>query len=427
MKALAVLAGLIAIGAPASAAADDLGQAVASARAGNPRLAAVSADGDAARARLSKARAARGPTVSLNAMAAQGRNDLDGFFGFDAADVTPSTAAIEAVQPLFASGALDAGVAGAVADRRRAEQILRAAEAELTVAVAQAYANVRLAEQGLETARRQAGLMAEIARQAAERFEAGEIARSDYAEATARRVQATAGLALAQSSLEGARAEYRRLVGRAPSALAPLPDLPELNGDLDAYLAAAAASSPDIAAAEAAADAARASVRRARAGFGPQVALTARAARVRDEFFPGYSSDEWRVGLQGRWVLFDSGSTAASVSEQVATARGAEAMARATRDAVEARALSAYHTDRSARLRQVAAIAALEASAIAARSVSDEVDADQRPLVDRLDAETRLADAERARAEADRDALVALCSRQAVLGDATCAGLAPED
>ena len=165
----------------------------------------------------------------------------------------------------------------------------------------------------------------------------------------------------------------------------------------------------------------------ARAGFGPQVALTARAARVRDEFFPGYSSDEWRVGLQGRWVLFDSGSTAASVSEQVATARGAEAMARATRDAVEARALSAYHTDRSARLRQVAAIAALEASAIAARSVSDEVDADQRPLVDRLDAETRLADAERARAEADRDALVALCSRQAVLGDATCAGLAPED
>jgi len=39
----------------------------------------------------------------------------------------------------------------------------------------------------------------------------------------------------------------------------------------------------------------------------------------------------------------------------------------------------------------------------------------------------RLYDAERARAEADRDALVALCSRQAVLGDATCAGLAPED
>ena len=75
------------------------------------------------------------------------------------------------------------------------------------------------------------------------------------------------------------------------------------------------------------------------------------------------------------------------------------------------------------RLRQAAAQAALEASAVSARSVAEEVAAAVRPLVDRLDSETRLADAERGKAEAGRDVLLAFCRRQAVWGDAACDGL----
>ena len=89
----------------------------------------------------------------------------------------------------------------------------------------------------------------------------------------------------------------------------------------------------------------------------------------------------------------------------------------------QTRALSAYHADHAARLRQAAAQAALEASAVSARSVAEEVAAAVRPLVDRLDSETWLADAERGKAEAGRDVLVALCRRQAVWGDAACDGL----
>lgn len=423
MRPVAPLLALLLAGAAVPASAMDLAEALAAARARNPDLAVAAAEGEAAAARQRRARAARGPTVALNAMAADGESDLGGFFGFQREDVTPSSAAIELTQPLFASGALRAGMEGAAADRRRAGQALRAAEARLTVAVTEAYADVRVAEQALDTARRQVSLTAEVARQAAERFEAGEIPRSDYAQATAGRAQALAERAAAEAALETARAEFERIVGQPAEGLASLPDAPGATEDLDGFLARAAASSPEIGAAEAQVAVARAGLRAARAAYGPNVALTAQAAQVRDQFLPGYRSDEWRVGVQGRWVLFDSGSTAAAVAERAAGLRAAEARLRAARDAAEAQALSAFHAARAAELRRSAAAAALEASAISARSVADEVAAAQRPLVDRLDAEARLANAERAKAQADREGLVSVCRRQAVVGDAGCGGL----
>lgn len=423
VKTAASLAAVLAVltGGPASAM--DLAQALAAARAHNPDLAAISAEVEAASARQDRARAAFGPTVSINGMMAHGESDLGGFFGFDRQEVTPSALSLEVSQPLFTSGALGAGRAAATADRRRAEESVKAAQARLTLAVVTAYADAQVAEQGLASARRQATLMAEIARQAGLRFEAGEIARSDYAEATARRAQALADRAGAEAAVQAARAEFARITGQPAVDLAPLPIPPDTTGDLDAFIAQAVAANPEVRAAEQAETVAVAQLRAARAGFGPNVALTAQASQVRDQFLPGYRSDEWKVGVQGRWVLFDSGSTAASVAEQSAGVRAAQARVRAARGGVEAQALSAWHAAHAARLRQVAAQAALEASRISAASVTDEVEADQRPLVDRLDAETRLADAERSKAQADAAVLVAACRLTAVAGDATCAGV----
>lgn len=410
--------------APA-ATAMDLRTALELARRNSPALALAGAEGDGAAARRRQAMAARGPSVTVNGLIGEGRSDLDGFFGFGDTATTPSALMLEARQPLFASGALRAGVEGAEAGVAGAREAYRAAEAEMTVAVVAAYAGVLTAAEGLATARRQSELLAEIARQAEARFEAGEIARSDLAEATARRAEALAGRAVAEAQLEAARAEFARVVGAPADSLAPLPPPPDTDADADvsAVLAAAVTANPGLAAAEAGVAGARARLRAARAGFGPSVALTARAAQTRDEFLPGYRNDEWRVGVQGRWVLFDSGSTTAAVSEQAAAVRAAEARLHDARNAVEARALSAFHGAHAARLRLAAAEAAHEARVISAASVAEEVAADQRPLVDRLDAEARVAAAERARTEARRDALVLACQVRALAGDATCGGL----
>lgn len=421
-RSLAVATALTAFAA-GSASAMDLADALAAARAHSPVTAIAEAEAEAATARQRRARAAQGPSAALNGMITGGQSDLGGFFGFGREDVSPSSLSLEVVQPLFTSGALSAGVAAAQADRRRAEAGLRRAQADLTLSVVQAYARVQVAEQMTATARRLAALMAEIARQSGERFEAGEIARSDYAEATARRAQALAERAAAESELETARAEFIRVVGQAPMDLVLLPVPPAPAEAFDDFLTRAVAESPEVRAAEQADAAAVAGLRAARAAFGPTVALSAQASQVRDQFLPGYRNDEWRVGVQGRWVLFDSGSTSATVAERSAGVRLAQARLRAARDAVEAQALSAWHAAHAARLRQTAALAALEAGVLSAASVAEEVAAGQRPLVDRLDAETRLADAERARSEADAAVLVMACRLRAVVGDAGCGGL----
>lgn len=414
---------LLGLATAAPAAAMDLKAALEMARRSSPLLAMAEAGDAAAAARRRQAQAARGPTVTVSGMIADGHSDLDGFFGFGATDVTPSAAMVEARQPLFTSGALRAGLAGAAAGVAGAREGRRAAEAGLTVAVVTAFADVLTAERGLATARRQSELLAEIARQAEARFEAGEIARSDLAEATARRAEALAARAEAEARLEAARAAFARVVGAPADGLAPLPSAPDIGTDVAAALDDAVASSPGLAAAQFGLDSARAQLAAARAGFGPSVAVTARASQTRDEFLPGYRNDEWRVGVQGRWVLFDSGSTAAAVSEQAAGVRMAEARLRDARREVEAGVLAAFHGAHAARLRLAAAEAAHEASVISAASVADEVAADARPLVDRLDAEARVAAAERARAAAARDALVLACQLRALAGDASCGGL----
>lgn len=419
----AAVALLLGLATASPVAAMDLKTALEIARRSSPLLSLAEAGDAAAAARRRQALAARGPSLTFSGMIADGHSDLDGFFGFGATDVTPSAVMVEARQPLFTSGALQAGLEGAAAGVARAREAHRAAEAGLTLAVVTAFADVLTADQGLATARRQSELLAEIARQAEARFEAGEIARSDLAEATARRAEALAARALAEALLAAARAEFVRVVGAPAGELAPLPPGPDIGADVAGVLDSATASSPRLAAAEAELDVARARLAAARAGFGPSVAVTARASQTRDEFLPGYRNDEWRVGVQGRWVLFDSGSTAAAVSEQAAAVRMAEARLRETRRSVEAEVLAAFHGAHAARLRLTAAEAAYEASVISAASVADEVAADARPLVDRLDAEARVAGAERARAAAARDALVLACQLRALAGDASCSGL----
>lgn len=338
-----------------SASAMDLAQTLAAARAHNPVTALAEAEAEAATARQRRARAAQGPSAALNGMIADGRSDLGGFFGFGRENITPSSLSLEVVQPLFTSGALSAGLAGAQADRRRA--------------------------------------------------------------------QALAERAAAEAELETARAEFVRIVGQAPIDLSPLPVPPAPAETFDDFLIRAAAESPEVKAAEQAEAAAVAGLRAARAAFGPTVALSAQASQVRDQFLPGYSNDEWRVGVQGRWVLFDSGSTSASVAERSAGVRAAQARLRAARDGVEAQTLSAWHAAHAAQLRRTAVQASYDAAALAAASVAEEVAAGQRPLVDRLDAETRLADAERARSEADAAVLIVACRLRAVVGDAGCGGV----
>ncbi|MDR6624995.1 TolC family outer membrane protein [Caulobacter segnis] len=383
-------AALIAAGAllalPPVALATTLEDAIAAARAYNPDLRAAKAQADAATARLDAAKGARLPTVGVAGEYMSGRNDLGGFFGFAAADVDPRSVRLELSQPVYAGGAITAGVDQARAGQAGAAARLGQADDALQVAVARAYAGVRAAEAFFEASQAQTKAFDEWTRQARLRFAAGEIPRSDLELSRARGAEARAGAARARGALAVARAQYVALVGAEPVALEAVADDGAMPA-LDEVLARAEAVNPALRAAEAGVRAARAAARAAAAQGLPSFSVAARAEQVRDQFFPGYRSDAVTVGVQGRWTLFAGGRVQAAKAEASAGVRAAEAQRDAARAALKTAVVAAWSDLQANRLAVAAARDQVQAANLAVDSLRQEARVGQRPLLDLLDAE----------------------------------------
>src|SRR3546814_3887165 len=98
-----------------------------------------------------------------------------------------------------------------------------------------------------------------------DRFEVGDLTRTDIAQSESRLAVARSDLRTAEAQLISTRKNYVRLVGDTPDDLAPPPPLPYLPASPDAPVAVATANNPDIAAARIGTQAAAFHVKVARA------------------------------------------------------------------------------------------------------------------------------------------------------------------
>jgi outer membrane protein len=387
LRALAALGLIAAIGLPGLASAMSLDEAIALAQKSNPALAQSKAQADAADARLAEARAGRLPSIVLSGESGWGTTNLGGFFGFGRSNVSPRGAALEVRQPLFAGGAITAGIDRAREGRDAALAQAAGAKALLSAQVAQAYVTVLSAGQLLALQEAQVRQLAEIAQQAELKFKDGETPRTDLDQARARLAGTQAELARATGDVARARAHFIDVVGAEPDALEPLSAPPPIPASLDEAMATATQSSPALMAAEAAARAADAGVRSAEADRLPTLALTASASTTRDQFFPGYRDDGATVGVQGRWTLFSGGLVSGRISEAHADVRAAQAGADAVRAQVREAVVGAWQDVQTGRAVARAAADQSTASSSALESVRNEVRVGQKPALDLLDAE----------------------------------------
>ena len=89
-----------------------------------------------------------------------------------------------------------------------------------------AYFNVRRQAENVALRRSNVRVITEELRAAEDRFEVGEVTRTDVAQAEARLAEARSGLAAAMGALVQAQEEYANVVGRRPGQLAPPGALP---------------------------------------------------------------------------------------------------------------------------------------------------------------------------------------------------------
>jgi outer membrane protein len=410
-SALAIL--LLAAAAPAAAVT--LEEAQAAALQANPAIAEADARLDQARARVRQADGALLPIATIEGSYGAGRLDPKGYFGLQAADVTPSAAMATLEQPLFAGGRILAGRQGARSARAAAEAGGRLARAQLAVDVAATYAALATARREIAMRQLQLDMMREIERQAGLRYKVGDAPSTDLSQARARLAEAEAGLEGARADAASAAARFAELTSLPGDDLAPIPPPPATPDSREAAVAAALAANPALAASTGAAAAAAAQARAAKADWLPTVGAYAEASRVRDQFFPDYAADQAVVGVRARWTLFDGGRQGriAEASAGASAARAAEAGARRS---IESATISAWEGLAAARRMAEASARRRTAAAEALLATRLEVKVGMKPQLALLDAEREALDAEVMAIRADGAVLTAGWQLKALTG-----------
>ena len=201
-------------------------------------------------------------------------------------------------------------------------ETLRSVEQQVLLIAVQAYMDVIRNREFVDLRRNNLRLLQEELRAAQDRFEVGEVTRTDVAQAEAAVALAQSGLAVAEGDFARSVEEFREAVGRAPGDLRPPDDLTGLSSDIAAAKAAAVERHPDIIEAQHNVAAAEINIRAAAAAKRPSVNLTGQLALDEELTGEGFSNGG-SVGVELRGPIYQGGRLS-SLERQARAQRDAQ-------------------------------------------------------------------------------------------------------
>lgn len=214
--------------------------------------------------------------------------------GYSAAITNLGEARLQGVfhQPIYAGGALRAGVTRAAAGLDVARAKFRVAQKDLELEVRSRFSELQAAEAEIESRRAGLDQLATYRTALAERQAAGQGVASDLGKTDVRIALEQDALVDVESRADEARMTLNDLMGREPAAaleIEPLPDPPSVpaaaRGDWS--------TAPDIGAAEAAARSAAADFTIARAELRPRLLFSADAGFLADDTTHPFATQFW--------------------------------------------------------------------------------------------------------------------------------------
>ncbi len=374
------------------------------------------------------ARAAGRPGLNGTLTATDSLYDSDAGTGPLAGPTRNARAGLNVSVPVYSGGGVRNSVRAAATRVDAGQASLRGSEAQLFTDAVTSYVDV-LRFEAIVRLNQQNVHVLEVNLQATrDRFEVGDLTRTDVAQSEARLALAQSQLRTAEAGLIGARETYIRVIGAPPGVLAQPPALPNLPGDVQDAEQAAIAGNPDLEAAEKQRDATAFDVRAARASRSPQVALTANTSYYN---YLGSLSEERRalggqntsgiansVGAQVTLPIFQGGLPAAQVRQAQARRAAAMETVTLTERGVIAQVRSAYANYQSS-LRVIESNrVAVDANKLSLEGVRAENSVGTRTILDILNAEQELLNSQVNYVTAERDAYVAGFQLLAAMGRA---------
>lgn len=274
-------------------------------------------------------------------------------------------------------------------------------EQDVLLRAVSAYVGVQAAIAFVDLGENNVRLISEELRAARERFEVGEVTRTDVALAESRLASARSNLAASQGDLARAREEYNAVVGRFPQSLQPRPPAPQIPATEGAAKTVAQKTHPDIKGQQHRVMSAELNVERARRAMLPSV--NGNATTTLGEGLNVRHS----LGLNLSGPIYRGGRLS-SIFRQAQAQRNAERGSLLTTErGITQNVGNAWATLQVANASLRATEEEVRAAEVAFRGFQEEATLGARTTLDVLDAEQDLLDARASRIQARADMYVA--------------------
>ena len=348
-----------------------------------------------------------------------------GTFGVfrEAGNVT-QTASINLIAEivLYAGGrnrlALDATKEQVLATRAS----LVAIEQDVLLRAASAFMNIRRFSETVGLRQNNVRVIQQEVRAARDRFDVGEVTRTDVALAEARLAAARASLAAAQGDLLVAGEEYLAAVGEKPRNLINPRSLPKLPASVADAKSQAMRQHPELIAQQHVVTASEIAILIADGAKKPTVSLQG-SYGITENFDNRTYSRGGAITLGAQGPIYSGGALDSAVRQAVANRDSARAQLHVALRNIEQNVGQAYANLRVARANRASFEEQVRASTVAFRGVREEAKLGARTTLDVLDAEQELLDARASLISAQVDEAVASYQVLSALGLLTAEAL----
>lgn len=268
-------------------------------------------------------------------------------------------------------------------------------------------------------------VLTEQVRQTKDRFNVGEVTRTDVAQAEARLAGSKSDLAVSKSNLRGSIARFKQVIGIDPKKLAPVQpvggkQLPKTQGDA---VNRALKDHPAIAAALHGVDVQLLNVKVVEGELLPTVSVTGSLSRRFDTTTNQDRRNSASVVGSLSIPIYDGGSAYARTRAAKETLGERRLNVDSARDRVVAAVIAAWALMEATGFQIEGAAAQVQAAEIALNGVREEAKVGQRTTLDVLNAQQELLNARVAQVTAQRDRVVASYSLLSATGQLSARSL----
>ena len=417
LRGVAAAGLLLALASPAPALADTIEAALVRAYQNNPQLNAQRANVRSTDENVPQALSGYRPKVAVTASGGYQYTDTNSTFGGSATQLVrteihgtdpPRSAGLTITQTLYNGNITANRTRAAESQVSGAREALRVLEQTVLLSAATIYMDYLRDAAILEVQRSNTRVLEQTLKQTRDRFNVGEVTRTDVAQSEAQLAAGKTQELTAEANLTTTRSNFRRIIGNEPEALAPGSPVDRfLPGTLPGAVDLSLVQNPNVTAAMFGIDVNFLQVKVAEGALLPSVTLQAAVQQSYEQTMQVYRSFGASAIAQLSVPVYQGGAEYSLIRQSKETLAQQRLVLEQTRDQTRANTVTAWGQLLAGKAQVASAQSQVTASEVALNGVREEAKAGQRTTLDVLNAQQALVNARVALVTAQHDRVVA--------------------